>query len=367
VKPRDIARWRMRNLGLWGGRAEPAAVVARLGAIQAQEFPYAKWSVAQRTDSAREVEIDGVFDEGKILRTHVLRPTWHFVVPEDIRWLLALTAPRVKSMMASYDRRLELDDRLYARTNRLISKALQGGAQLTRKELVATLNRAKITGTGQRFGHILLRAELEGLICSGAPRGKQQTYALLDDRVPPGKVLERDEALGELTRRYFTTRGPATLKDFSWWASLRMPDCRRGVEIVGKELEHREVGDRTYWFASSLAPPGRATGSVDLVQGYDEVVVSYTVSRDALTDAVERDIPREIMFFWHPILFDGRLAGHWRHRRQGNNQWIELFHHHKPTRNQARSLEDALQRYEDFLGRSLEVGIGKQGTPRGVR
>jgi hypothetical protein len=356
VKAREIAQWRMHNLGLWGDPVKGAAdVVARLGAMQAQEFPYAKWSVAQRTSAAGDADVDRLFDKGTILRTHLLRPTWHFVLPEDIRWILGLTAPRVKTMVASYDRQLELDERLYARTNRLIAKALEGGKQLTRKELVATLNRSKITGTNQRFGHIMMRAELDAVVCSGALRGKQHTYALLDDRAPKYKVLESDEALAELTRRYFTTRGPATLKDYSWWSSLKMGDCRRAADMLGGKLESKDVDGRTYWFASGSEPPKRSNWTVDLVQVYDECVVAYTLSRDVLSAQVKGDFPKDIMFYWHPILFGGQVLGHWRRRTQGKLLWLEVFLYRKLTRAENRSLDAAVQRYEDFLGEPVEV------------
>jgi hypothetical protein len=346
----------MHNTGLWGPRASNAVdVVARLGAMQAQEFPYAKWSIAQRAAGAGDSEIGRLFDEGAVLRTHILRPTWHFVAPEDIRWMLRMTAPRVKAMGASYDRQLQLDARTYTRTNRLLERALAGGKQGTRKELVAVLNRSKVTGTSQRFGHIFMRAEMDGVICSGATRGKQQTYALLEERVPEGKALEGDEALAELTRRYFTTRGPATLKDFSWWSSLKMADCRRGVEILGKRLEHKDVGDRNYWFERGSTPSDVTTRAIDLVQVYDEVVVSYTLSRDALTETVKGKIPRAIMFFWHPILLGGQVIGHWRRRTQGKRTWIETFLYRKPTKNEDRFLDAALHDYQDFLGNSIEV------------
>ncbi len=354
---RRIAQWRMHNLGLWG-RADPRSAtdtVAGLLAMQAQEFPYAKWSIGQRLRSTEDADIDVVFNKGQILRTHVLRPTWHFIRPADIRWVLRLTAPRVRAMSVSYDRKLELDDRVYARTNKLIAKALEGGKQLTRKELVATLNRSKITGTGQRFGHILLRAELDEVICSGALRGKHQTYALLDERVSKGRSLSGDEALGELARAYFMTRGPSTLKDFSWWASVKMGDCRRAIEIVGNELESREVGDRTYWFARGTGPPRSRSNVIDLIQVYDEYVVSYTLSRDAMATTVKGVSLDPMLFFWHPILLDGQGIGHWRRRTQGAHLWLEIYLYRKLKGAEVDSFEKAIDAYRSFVGDPIEV------------
>jgi Winged helix DNA-binding domain len=356
VKAPEIAQWRMYNTGLWGDPAKrPEHVVARLGAMQAQEFSYAKWSIAQRSSPVQESEIDRLFDAGAILRTHVLRPTWHFVAPEDIRWMLHLTAPRVKALVAAYERQLELDDRVYARTNRILENALQGGKHATRKDLVAALKRSKVSGTAQRFGFIFMRAELDAVVCSGALLGKQQTYALLDERVSKGNALKGDEALAELTRRYFTTRGPATLKDFSWWSSLKIADCRRGVQMIGKQLECKDVDDRTYCFERGSAPPTLRKNAIDLVQVYDECVVSYTLSRDALTATVKEDTARDVMLFWHPILLGGQVTGRWRRGTQGRRKWLETFLYGKLTKNDEASLDAAIRAYENFAGGPIEV------------
>ena len=202
---REIAHRRLHNQHLAGTPLEtPAAVVRRLGAVQAQDYAAAKWAVAQRTADVSDAALDQAFAAGAILRTHVMRPTWHFVTPEDIRWLLALTAPRVKAAIAYYDRRLGLDDHLVGRSNAALGEALAGGAPLTRPELAAALTHAGITtegADGQRVGQLIMHAELDGILCSGARRGKQFTYALLADRASHPRILERDEALAELAGR----------------------------------------------------------------------------------------------------------------------------------------------------------------------
>ena len=123
----------------------------------------------------------------------------------------------------------------------MLAKALAGGNCLTRTELRAQLERARLTvGTGQRLGHLVMQAELDGVVCSGPRRGKQFTYALFDERVPPAANVPRDEALLELTRRYVVTRGPATVRDFSWWSGLTIADAKRGIEMSGHALERTE-------------------------------------------------------------------------------------------------------------------------------
>ncbi len=199
--------------------------------------------------------IEKAVSDGTILRTHVMRPTWHFVTPADIRWMLALTAPRVLAAIAYYDRVLELNGADFIKSNAVITKALQGGKQLTRAELASELQQAGFAiDNSQRIGHIIMHAELDGIICSGARRGKQFTYALLDERAPQSRTLDRDEALAELARRYFGSHGPAALQDFVWWSGLTTADARAALEMVTSQLMCEIVDGQTYWFSSSATP-----------------------------------------------------------------------------------------------------------------
>src|SRR5947207_2505805 len=231
MPPLDVCRHRLASQHLVKQTLETASEVVRLfGAVQAQDYSGAKWGIGQRTIGANDATIEKQFSDGAILRTHVLRPTWHFVVPADIRWMLALTAPRVKAAMAHYDRKLELDSPVLRRSQKVLTKALTGGKELTRTELAQALTKSGVRADGtQRLAHLVMHAELDGLICSGARRGKQFTYALLEERVAPAKKLSRDEALVELAHRYFTTRGPATPDDFAWWSGLTRTDAKRAV------------------------------------------------------------------------------------------------------------------------------------------
>ena len=198
--------------------------------------------MGQRLVGATEAAIERAMDDGSILRTHVLRPTWHFVAPADIRWMLALTAPRVRAASAGQWRNYELNEADFRRCNSAIAKALRGGNQLTRAGLSAALARAKVDVTSSvRVGHITMRAELDGLICSGGRQGKQFTYALLEERVPASREITRDEALVELAMRYFTTHGPATPKDFAWWSGLTIADAKAALAMIGGDLEHETV------------------------------------------------------------------------------------------------------------------------------
>src|SRR5216684_6032669 len=247
----DIAHQRLHNqLISQPTNDAPGDVVQWLGAVQAQDYAAAKWAVGLRSAGVTSDAIERAFADGAILRTHLMRPTWHFVSPADIRWILALTAPRVNAVNAYYYRKLALDDAVFMHSNAMLAKALQGGKQLTRPELTSVLQQVGIaTDDLQRFTYIMMRAELDGIVCSGARRGKQFTYALLDERAPQARTLDRDEALAELTRRYFTSHGPATLQDFVWWSGLAAIDAKAGIEMVKLQLVHEVVDGQAYWFS----------------------------------------------------------------------------------------------------------------------
>lgn len=199
----------------------PEDMVRWLVGVQSQDYAGASWSVGQRVGGATDDAVAAAFDDGRILRTHVLRPTWHFVAPEDLRWMLALTGPRIAGAMASYNRKMELTRAVFARANRAIERALRDGRHLTRAELKTHLERARIGTSGlNRLAHIVMQAEIDGVVCSGPRVGNQFTYALLEERVPACRAWDRDEALGELAKRYFRSRSPATVHDFAWWSGL---------------------------------------------------------------------------------------------------------------------------------------------------
>jgi hypothetical protein len=308
----DIARQRLNNQLISRQTFEqPEDIVQWLGAVQAQDYGAAKWALGLRLPASVEDDIEQAFTKGTILRTHVMRPTWHFVSPADIRWLLALTAPRVNAAAAYYYRKLELDDAVFTRSNVVFTKALQGGKQLTRSELLSELQQAGITTDDLlRFGHLIMHAELDGIICSGARRGKQFTYALLDERAPRARMLKRDEALAELVKRYFTSHGPATMQDFVWWSGLTATDAKIGLEIAKSHLVQEVIDGQAYWFSSSISQTRDLSPSVYLLPNFDEYTVAYK-DRSAIFDPrytalTESDVLNPV------IVVDGRVVGTWK-------------------------------------------------------
>jgi len=217
MKERDLVRRRLTNHRLERSEfRKPADVVQWLGAVQAQDYAGAKWALGLRAKGLTDADFDRAFDEGTILRTHILRPTWHFVTPADIRWMLALTFRRVHAANAHTYREFELNASVFRRSRKAIERELRGGKDRTRAELASVLRRAGIAAKGIRLAALMIDAELEGVIVSGPRRGTQFTYALVEERAPRGRTVDREEALAELTTRYFSSHGPATLRDYAW-------------------------------------------------------------------------------------------------------------------------------------------------------
>ena len=348
-----IAWARLHCQRLAAGRlVRPEEVVGWLGAVQAQEYHLAKWGLALRLRRATDASVERAFEAGKILRTHVMRSTWHFVTPADIRWLLALTAPRVRAAVAYYDRQLGITPAVITRANRAIATALAGRAQLTRAELKAVLTGAGVRADGtQRLAHVIMHAELDAVICSGARRGKQFTYALLDDRVPATSLPARKEALAELTRRYFTSHGPAQLKDFVWWSGLTSAEARIGLEMSRHDLAEEEIGGTRYWLAPSARTLGQPHRAAYLLPPYDEFLIAYK-DRSASLDPMLWTSGAGRGPYAAPVVLDGRVIGGWKRASKGNRVAITFDLPRRLGSADARLVEEAARRYRDFLGES---------------
>ncbi|MFO7167130.1 MAG: winged helix DNA-binding domain-containing protein [Chloroflexota bacterium] len=331
----------------------PQEVVAWLGAVQAQEYEDAKWALGIRMRHATDDQIERALADGTILRTHVMRPTWHYVTPADIRWLLELTAPRVNAANASMYRQLELDEALFERSNAVIAEALRGGRTCTRAELGAALERAGIVARGVRLAHIVQRAELDAVVCSGPRRGKQITYALLEERAPHARRLPREEALAELTRRYYTGHGPATVHDFAWWSGLTMADARAGLALVASELDHTTIDGQTYYFPASM-PPAPETESAFLLPPYDELVIAF--SPHGGSRAAGQVIPQNVIFDSLVIVGD-RFVGSWRRTFARGTTVITVAPFAPLTPAQEAAIAAAVEQYGEFIGTPVQYTV----------
>jgi len=362
----SILRRRLRTQRLTGaGFGSAEDVVGWLGAVQSQDYGPAKWAVGMRQRRASDAVVERAFAEGRILRTHVLRPTWHFVLPADIRWLLTATAPRIQASSAGRYRQLGLDADTLRRSEKLLAGALRGGEQLTRAELAAVLTAAGIDAQGQRLPHLLMYAELNAVICSGARRGLQHTYALLEERAPDARDLPRDEALVELARRYFTGHGPATAKDFAAWASLKLAEVKASMEAAGPALRREEIGGVAMW--SGADEPGRVPASrspaVRLVQGYDEYIMGFTETKRLLARRGSAWVPATPPVFALVVLLDGRVAGFWRRTVRRDKVVVEAALLERFEEDQMGALKEEAARYGEFIGLEATVLLapGRRG------
>ncbi len=313
-----VARLRHQHLTANPTLTSAADVVRTLGAVQSQDYAGAKWAIGMRAKGLTDADIERAFNAGEILRTHVMRPTWHFVAPEDLQWMQRLTAPRVVAKMAPYNRTLEVTSAVLRKSNTIIERSLAGGRFLSRTQLKAALDRARINTEGtQRLARIVMQAELEGLVCSGPRVGKQFTYALLSERAPLSRDLSGDDALTELTRRYFASRAPATVQDFAWWSGLSIGQCRRGVEALGKELDICVVGDVRYHAPQGFTLPRAASSSAHLLPNYDEYFIGFR-DRAAIADRIgSLDlVTGGNALISNVVIVGGQLVGGWK-RTQG--------------------------------------------------
>jgi hypothetical protein len=337
-------------------------VVRLLACVQSQECGHAFWSLGMRTGGLSHADVQSEFDEGRFVRTHVLRPTWHFVAAEDLRWILAVTSPRVQQINRFRYRQLDLDQHDLDRGSTLILAALAGGRRLTRRELGTELEQGGLAIDGQRLAYLVMNAELEALICSGPMRGAQHTYAATAERLPPSPVPSADAALGELARRFFSGHGPADVKDFSRWSSLTAADAATALELAADRLERVVVGDQLLWAEPSMSVASR-TDPDDrrdpedwpdralLVPLYDELTLSYPRLGFPLAD--QHPHPPGTDLFVGSVIHGGLNLGTWRRTVRGRTVEIETTLAPGAGQRARAAVADEVRRLASFLGKEL--------------
>ena len=353
---KDIATLRLANQHIAANPfTTPQELVAAMGAMQAQDFAMTKWAVGARLPGLTAQAVEKAISEGEVLRTHVLRPTWHLVSPDDIYSMLALTAPRIKSSTQSRDRDLGLNEATFAKSYTLIEKALVGGNHLTREEIALILNHAGIITDNYRIWHIMMHAELEGLVCSGAVKNNKQTYALLAERAPNQQKFHKEEALAVLAERYFTSHGPATLHDFVWWSGLGVTDARKGLEMAKHALVSDTVANEVYWFPASLIDMVIGAPSVYLLPAFDEFLISYR-DRSASINSVHN--PKAISsngVFRPVVVIDGQVTGLWKRSFKKEKVMVEVSFFQPHDKRSRELIEEAAHALGHFLERKAEV------------
>lgn len=361
MDPLSTVRQRLVNQRLAGEPFKDAAEAVRwLGAVQAQEFAEAKWSLAERTNGCTDADVEAAFARGDIIRTHLLRPTWHFVAREDLRWMLRLSGPRVHALNKHWYGKFGATPELLIRAHAVFARALAGDGPLTRKELVERLAKEGIETSGPQLAYFLMYAELEELICSGPRRGKQHTYALVDDRVPVTALDDRsrESALDELVLRYFRSHGPATVKDFTLWSSFTVADTKAALQRLDGQLESVTNDDGTSWYSSPV--PGAESSRITegfLIPMYDETVVAYQDLRVVLA----HQPPPPGLFLDRAIVIDGRTVGSWKRTLNGRSVVVEAALFGALTKPEEEKLDHAVQRFGRFL--EMEATWSKVDLP----
>ena len=362
----ELARYRLVNQQIAASRCkEPADVVSTLGAMQAQDYLGALWAIGLRLPAATEIDIERAIANRTIVRTWPLRTTLHFVAAADVHWLLELLGPRTISSSNLRLKHYGLDSSILTRIQKVLVKSLQG-AQLTRDEVYAVLERAKISVEGQRGYHILWRMGVDRVICFGARKGKQPTFALLDEWAPPPRKLDRDTALAELSRRYFTGHGPATLQDFVWWSGLKIVEAKAGLAMVSAQLESVTIEDKVYWMTPELPKLGKKATTVHLLPGFDEYLLGYR-DRSAALDPSDapKVVPGSNGRFLSTIVVNGRVTGTWKRSLQTKSVRIDLSPFRSLTDSEMRAVEVASKQYCEFLGAAEEISENRL-VPRRV-
>lgn len=344
---KDLAPVRLHRQRLTGPPfATPEDAVYELLAIQSQEYAVSKWSLGLRTAGLDEADVDAMLDDGRLVRTHVLRPTWHYVLRDDLRWLLTATAPRVHTLNGLYYRRVG-DEATFERLESLLADAIRDENHLTREEIASVLRGHGFELDGVQLSYLLMHAELTALICSGRPQRGRHTYALLEERVQPEAPLSTEEAQARLAQRYFQSHGPATLKDFTAWSSLSTGEARRAITAVDG-IERMEVEGLVYWYTGNLDAPALASPVAHLLQGYDEYF-TYNESKRVFDAAgLAGKVPPGTALFVHALVIDGQVAGHWRRVQSGKQRAIEVQLVRPVTRREHAAIEAAIERYTEF-------------------
>jgi hypothetical protein len=363
VTNRSIAHARLRNSRLVGPPlATPEEVVGWFGAVQSQDVPGALWAIAQRMPAGQTMdELGAAMDDGRLVRTHGPRPTWHFLAPRDLRWILALVGPRVEIQNRSMYRREGIDADTLARSTEILRSALAGAEALTRAELGNALTAGGVDATGLRLGLLGMHAELEAVICNGPRRGKQATYVHVDEHVPPVPPLDRDDALRELTIRYFQSHGPALAHDMAWWSGLTVGDVRRGTELAGPALEGRRIDGKDYWAAAGRFDPDPdliPEPHVLLLPNYDEALASFSDYSPMMDDALPRAHGVNDVLGVHIVVRDGFVVGGWRRALGRDRVTVTVTLLIPLTPAELDALETAAAAFGRFVGLPVDLRIG---------
>lgn len=324
----EIATLRLLNQQLLNPEFHsPKELISWMGAMQAQNYSMVRWAVGMRLKSVTIQTVENALKEGEILRTHVMRPTWHLVAAEDIRWMLKLSAQRIVSANESFakGRDLEITEEVYTKCHNLLENILCGKKSLTRQEIAEHFEHSGLPADNHRMNRLMARAEQEGIVCSGVDKGKKYTYMLLEERVPPMPELTKDEALARLARNYFRSHAPAVLQDFVWWSGLPVTEARHALYLIDSELTAEQWDGKTWYIHNSSRTCGKVSDHLHLLPPFDEYLLGYKDRTDVLP---KEHYPKAFTnngIFYPVILYNGQIIGNWEKTIEKGNVPIEGY------------------------------------------
>jgi hypothetical protein len=330
-------------------------IVHWMGAMQAQDYAMAKWAVGVRLPSSTDTAIEAAINKGEILRTHLLRPTLHLVSAENIHWMLELTAPQIKAALRSRQKDLEISEVVVIKSQGIMEAALRDVPQLSRDEMVVELVRAGIANDDNRAYHLLLMAELDGILCSGALINGKQSYSLLEKRVPKPKSLRREEALARLAKLYFVSHGPATVGDFAWWSRLSIGVANHALEMVKSDLDSQTIDSQTYWFLNSHHLPVIDPEEVYLLPAFDEFIISYKDRTASLPFENFNKAVSSNGIFRPVIVVNGQVMGIWKRTLKKDSVIVETQFFKQPGKIILSRTEKTVEQYGNFLQKKAEL------------
>jgi hypothetical protein len=331
----------------------PSSLLSWLGAIQAQDFGGSLWALGIRSEENNGKIIEQAIARKELIRTWAMRGTMHLVSAGDIRWLLNLLAPRLIKGSLARNRQLGLDGNMLNRTNEILLRSLQGGKQLTREALRTIFASNGIDASGVRFYHMMWHAALKQLVCYGVKTGGDHTFVLLDEFVPEGYSLKRDEAITELARRYFLSRGPATLEDFIWWSGLTTMDARTALGGAMPHLTKMVFSSQVYWLDRNHPATGTRLKTAFLLPPFDEFLIAYKNRSACLNPRLNQIVISRNGIFYPVVLLEGRVAGTWKKSFKKEKLSIEISLENTFSPSSRKAIVIAANLYSEFLGKEL--------------
>ncbi len=330
----------------------PKDLVAWMGAMQGQEYTMAKWAVGIRLKNGRLSDVEESLRKGEILRTHVMRPTWHLVAAEDIRWMQKLTGTRVKAIVESYSAGyFEVSPGLHRQCFDALGRILEGNVSLTKPEILEAMNQQGIKIDAHQLGHQLAYGEVDAFVCSGVDKGKKATYALLDERVPPTPELTKEESLARLARNYFRSHSPASLADFTWWSGLPITDARQAIALIQAELLTDKLGEQQLYIHASCPMKPAKSKTIHLLPSFDEYLISYKDRTAALHLDHHPKAFTNNGIFYPVIVSKGQVIGNWKRTLKKDSVKVETSVFDPSCLLDEAALQKAILRYEAFLFR----------------